>query len=49
MPMTNRMPSCAGLTHRQIWQLYRASYPDLDERQLREIHLRWVQAWNYAR
>lgn len=43
--MTNRMPSCVGMTHRQIWQAFREAYPELDERSLREIHLRWVRAW----
>lgn len=49
MPMTNRMSSCAGKTHRQIWQMFREAYPDLDERQLREIHMRWVWAWSQTR
>lgn len=48
MSMTNRMPSCVGKTHRQIWQQYKEAYPELTEAQLREIHLRWVRAWTAA-
>lgn len=49
MPMTNRMPSCVDKTHKQIWQLFKAAYPDLPDSQLREIHLRWVRAWSESR
>lgn len=37
----NRMPSCIGKTNRQIWRMFQEAYPDVDERQLREIHIRW--------
>ena len=43
--MSNRLPSCVGKTHGEIWDMYRVAYADLDERSLREIHNRWVYAY----
>jgi hypothetical protein len=38
------MPTCIGLTHGQIWQLFLQSYgSDLREQDLREIHNRWIR------
>lgn len=42
---SHRLPSCVGKTHAQIWQEFRALYPDLSEQELRQIHLRWVRAY----
>lgn len=43
--MANRMPACMGLSHAQIWQEFCKAYPEIDERVLREIHLRWTRAY----
>lgn len=42
--MANRMPSGVGLTHGQIWANFRECYPELMERELLDIHRRWIKA-----
>lgn len=41
----NRLSVCVGKTHKQIWQEYRQLYPELNEGELRRIHLHWVNAY----
>jgi len=43
--MSQRMPSCIGLTHGQIWKLFQESYGDqYREAELRAIHHKWIRA-----
>lgn len=47
--MAQRMPSCVGLSNRQIWTLFLRHYgQELGERELRVIHQRWIDAAAYA-
>ena len=44
----HRLGVFIGKSDSEIWNQFKTAYPELEERYLREIHIRWVNALREA-